>query len=144
MSGHKRKNRKELRKRLIRFFLYTCFCLLIAGIGAFFYFLQARIPLYISPLPKGVLGNETSEKDRNISIIQSEFKKMHVEYVSIAKSQDSYTITLKNKSKIILSAQKDIKSQLSSLQFILTRLTMEGRLFSQLDLRFDKPVIRSK
>jgi hypothetical protein len=49
---------------------------------------------------------------------------------------------LSNKSEIFLTRDKDINPQLASLQFILSRLTMEGKGFRSLDLRFDKPIIR--
>lgn len=144
MQKNIRKDKKTKRKRIVKLFLYICFCLFIVGVGAVFYILQARRPLYISPLPLQVLGNKTSGQDQNTSFLENQLHELHIDYENITPSQGSYTIHLKNKSEVILSARRDIRSQLSSLQFILTRLTMEGRLFNQLDLRFDKPVIRSK
>lgn len=41
----------------------------------------------------------------------------------------------------VFSVQKDPASQLDSLQFILSRTKMEGRLPGKVDLRFDKPVV---
>ena len=140
MLKSNRKNKTAKRKKL---FIYTCSCLLIAGIGIVFYIFQESLPLYISPLPKNVLGSGALG-DQDLSLLEAGFKKQHIEYDSITKSQDSYKVHLKNKSEIIIGTGKDIRSQLSSLQFILTRLTMEGRAFNQLDLRFDKPVIRFK
>jgi hypothetical protein len=43
--------------------------------------------------------------------------------------------------EVILSSKKDIGSQLSSLQLMLARLTIEGKKLKVLDFRFDNPVV---
>lgn len=144
MLKNKRKNRSAKRKYFIKLFIYTSFCLFIAGAGIFLYVIQASRPLYISPLPYNAVLSSVSGEDNDISLIKAFLDKISFEYESVYKSNDGYVIKTKNKSEIILSANKDLKSQLSPLQFILTRLKMEGRVFNHLDLRFDKPVIRFK
>ena len=56
-------------------------------------------------------------------------------------SEGAYMVKLKTGEDIILSPDKDLKHQLSSLQVIYSRLTMEGRSLRKLDLRYDKPVV---
>lgn len=95
---------------------------------------------YISPLA-AVLSDTSSHEDEDIGLIQESLKKSTIEVDTIDGKDAIYHIKLKNNAEIVLSAKKDLHSQLSSLQFIMSRLTMEGRKFSRLDLTFDKPVI---
>lgn len=50
-------------------------------------------------------------------------------------------IFLRNNGVVYLDLGKNLPSQISSLQLILSRLTIEGKKFKRLDLRFDKPFI---
>lgn len=52
-----------------------------------------------------------------------------------------YKIILDDNKEILISAGGDMREELSSLQYILSRLTMEGREFARLDLRYEKPII---
>ncbi len=109
--------------------------------GYFFYTLILRKPLYISPLPSNNNSVLASQSDKNLTVLDRQLRDKRIEFSKIEEVGTSYIIYLKNGSQIILSTHKDIKSQIASLQFLLPRLTMEGKLFSRLDLRFDKPVI---
>jgi len=42
----------------------------------------------------------------------------------------------------LFTLEKEIESQLASLQFILWRAKMEGKSLKTVDLRFDKPVVK--
>lgn len=50
--------------------------------------------------------------------------------------------TFSGKLTCLLSLEKDISPQFASLQFILWRSKIEGKMPKRIDLRFDKPVIR--
>jgi cell division septal protein FtsQ len=50
-------------------------------------------------------------------------------------------IWLKDDVGVIMSGEKDIDSQLDSLQLILRRAKIEGEKIKEIDLRFDKPVL---
>jgi|SRR6185369_1725973 len=97
---------------------------------------------YISPLAKAALQDMSYKDDKDIALIKKSVTDQKMEVSSVKREGSSYVIILKDNSQIILSSEKDINSQISSLQFILSRLTMEGKLFTQLDLRFDKPVVK--
>lgn len=56
-------------------------------------------------------------------------------------SDGAVLVQLTDNGAVIFSKGKDIGQQVASLQFILNQLTMEGKRFSRLDLRFDKPII---
>lgn len=62
----------------------------------------------------------------------------------ISKNEgDNYLeATLSGNLYIILNKDEDILRQVASLQFILNRSKIEGKIPSKIDLRFDKPVIK--
>ena len=45
------------------------------------------------------------------------------------------------KQKLLFSAEKDRATQDYEMEAVLTQLKREGKEFTQLDLRFDKPII---
>ena len=136
-----RKKGSIFRKLFIIFVSLGLVVLVIAGAYLYYAVTQFTRKAYISPLSKKFSLNQAEKKDKNISQIDTFFREHHIEFSEISSSNSAYTITLKNGEYVILSSQKDLKAQLSSLQYILPRLTMEGKLFTRLDLRFDKPVI---
>lgn len=96
--------------------------------------------LYISPL--GGIFFEDNKKSDIVNNISEELNKNSISYVSIDINNEYYKIYLNDKSEVVLSRNKSLTEQIASLQFILNRLTMEGRSFCVLDLRFDRPVIK--
>lgn len=69
----------------------------------------------------------------------------NVPTVSIEQVSDtSYKVVLSEGEEVYLSSKKSLAEQISSLQRILSRLTIEGKHFVRLDVRFDKPVITLK
>jgi hypothetical protein len=53
----------------------------------------------------------------------------------------SYSVNIPNNGQVILSGDKDINSQIASLQRILIQLTIEGKTFKNIDFRFSEPTI---
>lgn len=88
-------------------------------------------------------------RDRNASLINSGennlrsfLEKENISFKSLETLENSYyKIILTDDREILISAGKDLARELSSLQYILSRLTMEGREFVRLDLRYEKPII---
>lgn len=56
-------------------------------------------------------------------------------------SSSSVDIWLKDDTQMIISLEKEIDSQLDSLQLIYQRAKIEGKKLKQIDVRFDKPII---
>ncbi len=142
MLGRKSSSRK--RKRIFRAILLKSLLVigvvgLIVGVGFYFFFIRSHRPLYISPLSNAKL-NEIAQ-DNELTSFQRTLHEKKIEFDSVEASGSSYMVQLKKGGKVTFSTDKSISEQISSLQFILARLTMEGKLFSRLDLRFDKPVI---
>ena len=133
------KNRKKKIKIVLASLLFVIFALAVLG-----YFLRTLIMAknhYVSPLPLALSTDSSNQSEKNIEDIKDKLNKEKIEFLSIQPSDSSYIIHQKDDKEIILSSKKDINAQISSLQFMLSRLTMEGRQFSRLDLRFDKSII---
>lgn len=133
-----RKKLSVLRKLWKYAILFVFIVLLSGGLFLVFNNIININGSFISPLPAA------SQPESNLidNKIKSELNKQQIGYKKIDTTQELYyTVILTNEKVVLLSANKDIGSQIASLQFILNRLTMEGREFKVLDLRFDKPVI---
>jgi hypothetical protein len=107
------------------------------------------IPLYysrhkglVSPLPKQTFAlNSTHTTDDKKQELQKLITQASFSANTIQKDHDGYVVTLSTGQQVLFSDSKDLHSQVSSLQLIYSRLTIEGKGFSRLDLRFDKPVL---
>jgi hypothetical protein len=96
---------------------------------------------YISPLAKIPFIDKTTQEENDKEFLKTSLAKQHLEVEKIVIEQNIYKITIKNGPELLLSTKKDLNDQISSLQFILSRLTMEGKRVKSLDIRFDKPVV---
>ena len=126
---------KPKRKRnLKRGIIFYVFLLGILGIFAFFLntFLISRKETIISPLSKpgiDLVSVEKILKDNNIA------------FSAVTALDSSYSVNIPNNGQVILSKDKDINSQIASLQRILIQLTIEGKTFKNIDFRFSEPTI---
>lgn len=134
-----KKKRKAKRGFLVG---YVVACLFLIVIGVAILLISLQRSGIISPLPSALgerLKINASEKD------ETELKRLlgkhNIVYTSVASTQDDFVITMNAKQQVLVTKKKDIDSQISSLQVILPRLTMEGRAFRRLDMRFEKPVV---
>jgi hypothetical protein len=134
MFQQKRLLKKEKIKVQIRLIFAILVILLIAIIGVeFLYFSFAKISV-ISPLAKTRISK--------LNNLENTLSKNKISFSNAGVNQDgSFTIKLLEGGEVILSSKKDIGSQLSSLQLILSRLTIEGKKLKTLDFRFDNPVV---
>lgn len=126
------RRRKKTKSGLIIIFLF----LLLVLTSIILYYWLGR-PTFISPLPKGGLSDSSSAED-----IQTLLGKNNIAFSEVKSSTDSSVlVTLANGGTVLFSSKKSFKEQVSSLQPILSRLTIEGKRFKNLDLRFDKPSV---
>jgi hypothetical protein len=139
-KGIARRNRNRL-ARLNTFLLpVSIFVSVISLVFIIILFNSDRRSKLLSPIIQSyseTLGIE----DAREAEIEKALRLKKIEYASIVKYDNSYTIKLSDSEDVILSSQKDLAEQISSLQYILFRLTMEGKQFARLDLRFEKPVV---
>jgi hypothetical protein len=113
--------------------------LLAVGMWAGFRILNGSAIL--SPLPAQlgkILPQATTPSEKEmINLLQ----KHHIGYTTVTQGGQEYVISLNEKQQVIFSRKKDLTDQISSLQIMLPRLTMEEKQFKRLDLRYDKPVV---
>lgn len=146
MFTHKRKTKTKLvrnhKRRLLIYFgaVSGVFLLALAGF-ALFLFIQKQKPLFVSPLPNLQAMASPSDTDEGVILIKKALRANSIAFTSVELKDTLYIIKLEDGESVTLSAKKDIITQISSLQFVLSRLTMEGRQFRTLDLQYDKPII---
>lgn len=99
----------------------------------------------ISPLPTVLnkkINSQEEKKNEFKKELEEELLKTNLGFSEIIFTQDSLlSVKLASGEKITFSLRKPVKSQVSSLQLMLSRFTIEGKKVEQLDFRFDKPVV---
>lgn len=105
-------------------------------------FLSAFGYLYLNFVKVSLISPLAQNKISKISLVENAFEKNKINFTSVNASSDgSFVVNLAGGEEVILSSKKDIGGQLSSLQLILSRLTIEGKQLKILDFRFDNPVV---
>jgi hypothetical protein len=136
-----RRDKKQVNKKRI-----LLLSLLSGGIGVVCVILGMIVlsyePTFISPLPflrsLGIASAPDADKKR----IETFLKTQNIDYKDISLSgKTTYVVKITDNGNAYITTNKDVSEQLSSLQRIHSRLTMEGKKFTRLDLRYDKPVI---
>lgn len=124
------RRRKSLK---IKFIVYILF---LAALSSSFFFLDSSIfskgPLFISPIGKASVDEAS---------VKRILKSNNISFSSVVFSENSYMINIPNNGQVRLSKDKDIGKQISSLQRILNQLTIEGKLFKNIDFRFSEPMV---
>jgi len=59
----------------------------------------------------------------------------------LVSREDAIVVLLSTGEKVFFSPKGDFSTQVTSLQFILSRTKIEGRRPKSIDLRFEKPVL---
>ncbi|MEK7605421.1 MAG: hypothetical protein AAB478_02735 [Patescibacteria group bacterium] len=133
-----KKNKKNLTKKRILFIS------VLSGLAGLILVVTGLIvmrhePAFISPLPFLKFRTEASDQSKAITKMLEE-KGIHPQQV-VSAGGSIYKIELSDQSTVYINGAKDLPEQISSLQRIASRLTMEGKKFLRLDLRYAKPVI---
>lgn len=74
--------------------------------------------------------------------LKKTFKLVGFEIKELGDFDTYYEATLSSLLVVIVGKDKDFSSQVASLQFILNRSKIEGKIPTKIDLRFDKPVLK--
>lgn len=135
-----KRSRKRKKKPLN--VLFKILILIILAVVIFEIVLNFLIkkPTYISPLASKNFQLKKSEDSMTQKAIDL-LNKDKIIFSEVLASESAIIIKLPENGDVILASDKPIDNQISSLQLILTRLTIEGKRFVKIDLRFDKPVI---
>ena len=102
---------------------------------------------FVSPTPEVFSKFSIKNQDtqlQEIKTLEALLRKNNIQFSSISFSQGFFVIKLSLGEEVFIAPSKNLELQISSLQLILSRLTIEGKKFSRLDFRFDKPVVSFK
>jgi len=139
MLFSKRRINKYNSKQSLKIILITI--LFVGLISSFFVFLY--INFYIGTY--GFISPLSQNKETLLVKVEEELEKQNISFGKISSNSDgSLAVKLKDESEIIFSSKKDVRSQITSLQLMLSRLTIEGKKLKSLDFRFDNPVVSFK
>ena len=131
MLQTKKIKRKTRRKRILQILFFSgyilFFLILIIFVWASKFFPNDFV---ISPIAK------SSQKS-----LTSILEKKNIKYDSVEKIEDYYLVKVKGAGDVLISTQKDLDEQVSSLQLISSRLKIEGKTFRRLDFRYEKTVV---
>ncbi len=98
--------------------------------------------LIVGFVSKNSLTSPLGRSESKIEILKSELKKNNIEFQDIVPDTDnSYKVVLKNTEVAYISNRKDLAVQARSLQLMLSRLTIDGKSFKAIDLRFNSPLV---
>lgn len=108
-------------------------------------FLFVVPPPLLRPIPVQTAAAQIPASDQEEQTITKKLAEVDIIPEDVKKMPDgNFQVDLKDNGYIIVSQSRNLSVQIASLQVILQRLTMEGKRFAKLDLRFDKPVITSE
>lgn len=121
--------------------IFFMFVLFIGVFGALFgtwFFFYSQFHL-ISPLPQTLAQKKSASVQYEIQSLCTQLN-LHCTKITLQKD-GTIQLMIDTDEEVILSSEKDIHTQISSLQLTIAHLTIEGKRFHRLDFRFDKPVI---
>lgn len=128
-----KKQKKEISRKRLGIILIFLGLLIIASMLFFLAFLEKEEPI-INPLSK----DQTSSG----RIISKTLKDHKIKYKDLETTKDlKYKIKFEDNAEAIIDPKKDIESQITSLQLILSQLKIEGKAFKRLDFSYQKPII---
>jgi len=140
-----RRSKPSFKKKKVVGFVLFSLIIPIFLIGIYTFVMWKSSGEFVSPIPTvlrvKVLGNFIQQKPVELEIEQF-LKNNRIEYKDINKIADHYyKVAFKDGEEILFTDKKSVSTQVSSLQLILKRLTIDGKQFKRLDFRYDKPVI---
>ncbi|HZJ18353.1 MAG TPA: hypothetical protein VFD45_01900 [Patescibacteria group bacterium] len=135
--------KKHSKKRTTRLFRKKRTAIIILSLGLLLSLFSLFLSYYYTNYAKKPVSSPVSKKELyTIKELQKNLNEKNIRYVKITNGDDlSFYVDLRDGGQAILSLNKELETQISSLQLILSRLTIEGKRLKKLDFRFDKPVI---
>lgn len=133
----KKRRIKAFTYKLIPFFVVSILFTVIIFKSVSLLMLQRN--LYKSPISlnfKNILNEKPGTKT-----LEALLKSKNISYSKVSLEGETYKIELINDEEILFDSKKPLNAQMSSLQLLLSRFTIEGKRFEKLDFRYDKPII---
>lgn len=135
-----RKRQRKRSKKIVYIVLLITFFGVTAGL-VFFILPQIIVPISLSPKePEIIKANATfgvfEIKDAMLR------KNIPFDSVNVSSSSGGIVASLTKGTKVYFGYDKEIDWQISSLQQILTRLTIENKQPQVIDLRYNRPIVK--
>lgn len=134
--------RRSSKRRIKKYISIIILLLFLTGFGAFVYTQAYRFPKFSvsqnnSNIVKPYVANSS------VFDISNALKEKKIEVRSIKMLDDSSGINadLNDGVSVIFSTEKDAKNQVSSLQEIMNRLTIDNKKPKKIDFRYSKPIV---
>lgn len=119
--------------------------LIVIGIGELMVtaYLMFFVPdAMILPIPTSFQGKRPAIDTNATANLKKLLTKHAIPYEQVYVTKDGdFLVKLQPEGEVLLSKNGALEQNISSLQLVLARITMEGKQFSRLDFRFEKPVI---
>ncbi len=133
------KKRKLKKNLLSTFFVFVFLNVWVVFLS---YYSHSTKSPFVSPI---AWRENNSSVNNRVKKIEDLLKKNNITFSSVSQASDSsYIIIFSQGEEVVLDSKKPLENQISSLQLMLSRLTIEGKRFARLDFRFEKPVISFK
>lgn len=132
------RNHKHLQRRLVMYWFFCSVVFFIILVSFYSIKQYENKKTFISAVPKQNLDQQTE----TINTILGVLKEKHITFSGVfVFDSASYLVKLASGEEVFLASGKSLVEQVSSLQLILSRLTIEGKRVSRVDFRFDTPVL---
>lgn len=141
MSSTKRLYKRRTRK-ILGYILLSggIFCIVVVIFVGLFSLLH-KTPVVRSPISSfaKMIGGGSDQKE--FTDVEYECYVIQLSCKDVRHEGENGISFMINDHKIIISSDKNIHSQMASLQVTMHQLTMEGKEYRSLDFRYDRPVI---
>lgn len=130
--------RRKSKRRIVVFWLLGTAAFFMVFVSFYSLRVFAKKNVFVSPIPKQNSELQTEHMNTVIALLRE--KQIAFSGVFVFDST-SYMVKLESGEEVFLASAKPLTEQVSSLQLILSRLTIEGKRVSRVDFRFDTPVL---
>lgn len=152
VSLFKRRKKAELRhlvrqrkqseyKKIIGAFIL--FVAIITILAAALYFIRYHVIEPILTQNTQILtpqGTQIIDNSKAQDLINS--GNLHVTDIQFATDSVIITFTIKNKTRVVLTKNKDLAKQMELVEAIDRQITMDGKQAISIDLRYNKPIVK--
>lgn len=130
--------RHKSKKRIVVFW-FLCSVIFFIILASFYSIrLYEKKKTFVSPIPKYNAEAQTEQ----INMLSALLKEKNFVFSGVFPFDiESYIVKLMSGEEIFFSRNKPFEDQVSSLQLVLSRLTIEGKRVSRIDFRFNTPVL---
>ncbi|MBI2430695.1 MAG: hypothetical protein HYV39_01620 [Candidatus Levybacteria bacterium] len=143
MGKHDKKRRKKSFRKAFLFSAGTAIFVFVILSLSYTVWIFPKRPLFISPLSLDI--SKDQESATSVNMLEDLLREKNIRFSLVTPFDDtSYLVIFGQGEEVLFSSQKSLSSQVSSLQLIMSRLTIEGKRFTRIDFRFDTPVIITK